>query len=103
IYQKSPSETGVQSQCAPTPTNVDLVAPTIRKSVVREERIPIRQRHAEQPISREVLPGHSLWQQATAAANVEDWQKALILLATMEAEDKFQPQVFYLRALIQLH
>jgi chemotaxis protein methyltransferase CheR len=42
------------------------------------------------------------WQQAKAAADLEDWHEALILLAKAEAQDKFQPQVFYLRAIVQL-
>ncbi len=43
------------------------------------------------------------WQRAKAAADVEGWQEALVFLAEAEAEDKFQPQVLYLRAIIQLH
>ena len=43
------------------------------------------------------------WDKAKEAADQENWNDALVWLARAEHEDKFQPQVYHLRAVIQLH
>jgi chemotaxis protein methyltransferase CheR len=48
-------------------------------------------------------PQPQTWEQAKSAADREDWQTALRLLNLAEQENRMQPQIYYLRALIQLH
>lgn len=43
------------------------------------------------------------WLQAKQAADTGNWRDALVYLAQAEEEDKFQPQVYHLRGLIQRH
>lgn len=48
------------------------------------------------------LDPDTLWQQARQAADGESFDTALSLLSLLEAADMFQPQVYYLRGLIQI-
>jgi chemotaxis protein methyltransferase CheR len=81
-------------------------APSVTRPSPIAAALPVRstevQKEPKAPQTKP-LPTLALWEQAKAAADQERWQDALVLLATAEAENKFQPQVFYLRAMVQLH
>jgi chemotaxis protein methyltransferase CheR len=102
IYHKSQSE-AVQAQPAPIAEPVqpkfEIALPKVRRTIEWEPPVPEPQ--VTDPQATEPAP-EPTWQKAKTAADLEQWQDALILLAKAETENKFQPQVFYLRAMIQI-
>jgi chemotaxis protein methyltransferase CheR len=72
----------------PPPVTVAPVVPTVAPIVL--------------PKPAQAKAGKSLWDEAWAAANHEDWERAFSLLAAAEDDDAMQPQIHYLRALMQL-
>ena len=101
FYQKN-ANLGVPEFSPAMPQSPALVS-TLRRSV-RATRQPIVRRLPSVPL---VQPGRKrskeeLWTLAEEAADCEKWEEALALLQEAEGVDKFQPQVYYLRALIQM-
>lgn len=92
VYQKTQSEfVPVQSTPNFEPIPPEPVFPKPAPRIVPIEPAP------------EPALAKPTWEDAKAAADLEDWQEALILLAKAESENRFQPQVYYLRAIVQLH
>jgi chemotaxis protein methyltransferase CheR len=98
IYQKI----GV-TEAAEAPATIEL-APLPPVQVKVKHRImastPASIIKKTEPLPTAQVKAREYWDRAKQAADAEHWDKALTWLSRAESIDQFQPQVYYLRALI---
>ncbi len=102
IYQKNGKPVAPEVQ-APPPTPVALAPLPKAKPAHTPAPRPVQPAPLKKPVAPVSPAPVDYLQAAKNAADHEKWDEAMQWLVQAERENKFQPHIYYLRALVQLH